>query len=88
MSKYADHLPLYRQAQIYARQGIGYTAGARLNFFPLYALKGRASRFSAGLDVSFHHYCWAIVQNQRSSKVHGAIFPKYVIPAIVLGYGL
>lgn len=22
MSKYADHLPLYRQAQIYARQGI------------------------------------------------------------------
>jgi transposase len=22
VSKYADHLPLYRQAQIYARQGI------------------------------------------------------------------
>ncbi|BCH12537.1 hypothetical protein MesoLj131c_67950 (plasmid) [Mesorhizobium sp. 131-3-5] len=22
MSKYADHLPLYRQAQIYARQGV------------------------------------------------------------------
>ena len=25
VSKYADHLPLYRQAQIYARQGIGWT---------------------------------------------------------------
>ncbi len=23
VSKYADHLPLYRQAQIYARQGVG-----------------------------------------------------------------
>ena len=26
VSKYADHLPLYRQAQIYARQGISLTA--------------------------------------------------------------
>jgi len=27
VSKYADHLPLYRQAQIYARQGVDPLAG-------------------------------------------------------------
>ena len=46
VSKYADHLPLYRQAQIYARQGID-VEGA-----PDGEWASQRSRFSAAVAVA------------------------------------
>ncbi len=43
VSKYADHLPLYRQAQIYARQGVSHV--------------GEASQRAAVQDPSPVHAC-------------------------------
>lgn len=34
VSKYADHLPLYRQSQIYARQGVDPLAGRGCSYIP------------------------------------------------------
>src|SRR5205085_27147 len=54
VSKYADHLPLYRQAQIYARQGI------ELDRSTLADWVGHASRAErAQLELAF---CWPHVR--------------------------
>jgi transposase len=44
VSKYSDHLPLCRQAQIYARQGIDLWIGRRRPAFDVDVPTGEASR--------------------------------------------
>lgn len=72
VSKYADHLPLYRQAEIYER------AGVELDRATLAGWVGGASRLLAPLTAALQRYVLA------ADKVHGDDTP---VPVLAPGQG-
>ena len=72
VSKYADHLPLYRQAQIYAREGV------ELDRSTLADWVGGASRLMQPLVEAIHRYV------MRAAKLHADDTP---VPVLAPGTG-